>query len=147
MGTLLDLVATLTTAPKATAAPLVEVTRAPAANDAQAAPEPPHATIAAPAAPTPASAAESAPEATSESQHIIRTAATASPEWLKARDQYIGHLMACSACYAPLGRHCGEGSDLRQRYDSTPLVEPHWRIPSSSGLFGASPAGGELDNT
>lgn len=90
-------------------------------NDHQIAAEPPHATIAAPAAPTPAPAAESAPEATSESQHIIRTAATASPEWLKARDQYIGHLMACRACYAPLGRLCVAGAELRAIYDSTPM--------------------------
>ncbi|GAB3473935.1 hypothetical protein [Azotobacter salinestris] len=55
-----------------------------------------------------------------EPQHIIRTAATASPEWLEVRDQYIGHLMACRACYAPTGRHCAVGAELRAIYDSTP---------------------------
>ncbi|AJE23146.1 hypothetical protein [Azotobacter chroococcum] len=72
MGTLLDLVATLATAPKTSAAPLVEVTSAPAANDAQATPEPPHATTAAPAAPTPAPAAERPAEARRNAWTITR---------------------------------------------------------------------------
>lgn len=61
MGTLLDLIASLTPAPAppASTAPLIEVTRAPAANDPhQPASEPSQATTAAPAVPTPAPAAE-----------------------------------------------------------------------------------------
>lgn len=61
MGTLLDLIAGLAPAPAVTttAAPLIEVTRAPAANDSQ---QPARA----PAAPTQAPAARSAPAAPSE---------------------------------------------------------------------------------
>ena len=51
-------------------------------------------------------------------QYIIHTAATASPEWIAARDQYIGHLMTCRDCYAPGGRYCATGADLRQRYNT-----------------------------
>lgn len=53
-------------------------------------------------------------------RHIL-TAATASPEWRHARDQYINHLMTCRACYAPTGRHCQTGAELRAIYDSTPM--------------------------
>jgi hypothetical protein len=59
----------------------------------------------------------------SEPQHPIHTAATATPEWIAARDQWHSHLMACRACYAPTGRYCVTGSDLRQRYNST-AMEP-----------------------
>lgn len=51
-------------------------------------------------------------------QHVIRTAATASPEWITARDRYIHHLMPCRACHAPTGRYCATGADLRQRYNA-----------------------------
>lgn len=49
------------------------------------------------------------------------TAATASPEWRTIRDRYIGHLMACKACYAPTDRHCATGANLRQQYNNTPM--------------------------
>lgn len=49
------------------------------------------------------------------------TAATASPEWRQARDLYINHLMGCRACYAPTGRYCPTGADLRQHYGNTPM--------------------------
>lgn len=49
------------------------------------------------------------------------SAATASLEWLLVRDHYIGHLMACSSCYAPKHRYCVTGVALRQRYDSTAM--------------------------
>ena len=54
-------------------------------------------------------------------QHFVQTAATATPEWRHARDQYINHLMTCRACYAPTGRHCQTGAELRAIYDSTPM--------------------------
>ena len=54
-------------------------------------------------------------------QAYILTAATASPEWLLARDQYMGHLMTCATCYAPMGRYCATGADLRQQYQFTPM--------------------------
>jgi hypothetical protein len=88
-----------------------------AANDAQTAAEPPQAP--APAT-TPAPAAESAPEAASEPQHFIRTAATATPEWRAARDQYLSHVMTCRACHAPTGRYCQTGAELRAIYNATP---------------------------
>lgn len=52
----------------------------------------------------------------------ILTAATASPEWIAARDNYIGHLMACRACYAPTGRYCAAGARLLVLYESTPMA-------------------------
>lgn len=55
-----------------------------------------------------------------EPQYLIHTAATATPEWIAARDQYVSHLMACCACYAPNGRYCAAGLELRQRYEQTP---------------------------
>ncbi|NWB48794.1 hypothetical protein [Pseudomonas gingeri] len=48
-------------------------------------------------------------------------AANATPEWRNARDQYISHVMACRACYAPTARHCPAGADLRATYDRTPM--------------------------
>ena len=54
-------------------------------------------------------------------QYLIHTAATATLEWIAARDQYVSHLMACRACYAPTGRHCAAGAGLRQQYDQTPM--------------------------
>ncbi|RZO07432.1 hypothetical protein EKG40_15535 [Pseudomonas moorei] len=48
-------------------------------------------------------------------------AATATPEWRDARDQYLNHIMACRSCYAPTGRHCTAGSYLRTSYDSKPM--------------------------
>lgn len=54
-------------------------------------------------------------------QAYILTAATASPDWLLARDQYMGHLMTCATCYAPTGRYCATGADLRQQYQFTPM--------------------------
>lgn len=52
------------------------------------------------------------------------TAATASPEWRQSRDEYMSHLMACRACYAPTGRYCAAGAKLRTQYDRTPM-EPN----------------------
>ena len=76
---------------------------------------------AAQAAPTPTPAP--AAEAGSEPQRIVRTAATASPAWLTARDQYLSHAMTCCACHAPTGRYCPAGAELRATYDTT-LMEP-----------------------
>jgi hypothetical protein len=56
-----------------------------------------------------------------EPQHLHPSAATASPAWRNARDQYHRHLFGCRACYAPTGRHCVAGAELRAVYDSTPL--------------------------
>ena len=67
--------------------------------------------------PTPTPAAEAA----SEPQRIVRTAATASPAWLAARDAYLSHAMTCRACHAPTGRHCPAGAELRATYDTTPM--------------------------
>lgn len=79
----------------------------------------------APAAPKPAPVARSAgaqrAEAASKPQHFIRTAATATPEWRAARDQYISHAMTCRGCHAPTGRYCPTGAELRATYDSTPM--------------------------
>jgi len=48
-------------------------------------------------------------------------AATATPEWRQARDQYLTHIMICRSCYAPKGRHCTAGAHLRASYDHTPM--------------------------
>lgn len=58
-------------------------------------------------------------EASAEPQCTIHTAATASADWLTARDQLYQHLMTCRACHAPAGRYCPSGSDLRQHYNDT----------------------------
>lgn len=49
------------------------------------------------------------------------SAATATPKWRQARDQYLNHIMICRSCYAPTGRHCSAGADLRASYDNTPM--------------------------
>ena len=49
------------------------------------------------------------------------SAATATPQWRHARDQYINHLMACRSCHAPTGRHCSAGAGLCAAYDRTPM--------------------------
>lgn len=48
-------------------------------------------------------------------------AANATPEWRQARDQYISHVMTCRGCYAPGGRYCPIGAELRTTYDNTPM--------------------------
>ncbi|PVZ44015.1 hypothetical protein [Pseudomonas sp. CC120222-01a] len=48
-------------------------------------------------------------------------AANATPEWRQARDQYISHVMTCRRCYAPGGRYCLIGADLRATYDNIPM--------------------------
>ena len=55
-----------------------------------------------------------------EPQHLIHTAATATLEWIAARDHYVSHLMSCCACYAPNGRYCAAGAELRQQFEQTP---------------------------
>jgi hypothetical protein len=52
------------------------------------------------------------------------SAASATPEWRQARDQYLNHIMVCRSCYAPTGRHCTVGAHLRASYDNTP-TEAH----------------------
>ncbi len=49
------------------------------------------------------------------------SAATATPEWRNARDQYLNHIMVCRRCYVPTGRHCTAGAHLRVSYDNTPM--------------------------
>ena len=49
------------------------------------------------------------------------SAANATPEWRHARDHYLNHIMVCRSCYAPTGRHCTAGTDLRASYDATPM--------------------------
>ncbi len=56
-----------------------------------------------------------------EPKHIYHGAATASPEWREARDQYHRHLFACCTCYAPAGRYCVTGAELRQQYNQAPM--------------------------
>lgn len=48
-------------------------------------------------------------------------AANSTPEWRQARDRYINHVMTCRGCYAPGGRHCLTGAELRTAYDNTPM--------------------------
>ena len=49
------------------------------------------------------------------------SAATATPQWRNARDHYLNHVMVCRSCYAPTGRHCAAGADLRAAYVTTPM--------------------------
>lgn len=55
----------------------------------------------------------------------IRTAATAGPEWLEARNQLHGHIFNCQDCHPPTGRYCATGTDLRARY-----CRADWSAPS-----------------
>ena len=71
------------------------------------------------AAPAPEDAATLA-DRTDQPQHFVQTAATATPEWLAARNAFYNHLMACRACYAPTGNYCPAGAELRAIYDRTP---------------------------
>lgn len=57
--------------------------------------------------------------AETEPQHTVHTAATASTDWLAARNQFYRHLMTCRACHAPIGRYCPSGSELHQHYNDT----------------------------
>lgn len=52
---------------------------------------------------------------------LFVTAASASPVWLIARDNFIGHLMGCHSCHAPTNRYCALGAQLRARYNETPM--------------------------
>ena len=61
-------------------------------------------------------------QSASEPQHFVRTAATATPEWLAARDQYYGHAFACILCHPPTGRYCPTGTALRAIYEATPWI-------------------------
>lgn len=72
------------------------------------------------AAPAPEEAATLA-DRTDQPQHVVNTAATALPEWIAARDQYVSHHMACSDCYASTGSYCVTGAELRRRYNSTAM--------------------------
>ncbi len=66
------------------------------------------------------------PEAVSAPGHVDgaddpqRGVHTASPEWIAVRDRYIGHLMTCRGCHAPLGRYCAAGADLCAQYAASP---------------------------
>ncbi len=55
-----------------------------------------------------------------EPQRGVHTAATVSPEWIAVRDRYIGHLMTCRSCHAPLGRYCATGAYLCAQYAASP---------------------------
>ncbi|MNZ12503.1 hypothetical protein D3C78_293810 [compost metagenome] len=58
-------------------------------------------------------------EEDAEPQRTVHTAATASTDWLTARNQFYQHLMTCRACHAPAGRYCPSGSNLQQHYNDT----------------------------
>ena len=63
-----------------------------------------------------------APSAPEQKHNRARCALTATtPEWCRAYDPYINHLMLCRACHAPTNRYCVIGAELRQRYDQTPM--------------------------
>lgn len=52
---------------------------------------------------------------------LIITAASASPVWLLARDNFLGHLMGCDSCHAPTNRYCTVGAQLRTMYNDAPM--------------------------
>lgn len=113
MGNLFDLIAGMSKpVAERPALRLVESTSPQAAADA-----PP-----APAAPASIQPSAPAAEAASEPQHFIRTAATATPEWRAARDQFHNHIFGdCPGCHPPTGRYCPTGAELRATYDTTPM--------------------------
>ena len=65
--------------------------------------------------------APSAPEQENNRARCVLTAVTATPEWCRAYDRYLNHLMLCHACHAPTNRYCVTGAELRQRYDLMPM--------------------------
>lgn len=76
----------------------------------------------APAAPLSMPISAPSAEAASEPQRFVCTSATATPEWLAARDQYYGHAFACILCHPPTGRYCLTGTALRAVYEATPWI-------------------------
>lgn len=65
-----------------------------------------------------------APSASEQEYNRTRcalTAATATPEWRRAHDLYVNHLMLCRACHAPTSRYCVTGAELCKQYDQTPM--------------------------
>lgn len=58
-------------------------------------------------------------EEEAEPKYIVHSAATASADWLTARDRLYQHLMTCRTCHAPAGRYCPSGSELLQHYNDT----------------------------
>jgi hypothetical protein len=69
----------------------------------------------------PVTPAPSEPEQEYSRARRALTAAMATPEWYRAHDLYVSHLMLCRACHAPTSRYCATGAELRQRYDQTPM--------------------------
>jgi hypothetical protein len=65
--------------------------------------------------------APSAPEQENNRARCVLTAVTATPEWCRAYNLYLNHLMLCRACHAPTNRYCVTGAELRQRYGQTPM--------------------------
>ncbi|MCY1292597.1 hypothetical protein D9M68_508780 [compost metagenome] len=61
-----------------------------------------------------------APETLAIARHVA-TAATASLAWITARDAFHNHLWSCRDCFAPTGRYCAAGADLRATYEAPPL--------------------------
>lgn len=50
-------------------------------------------------------------------QHVHHSAATASPEWIAARDAFHAHALGqCPACHPPTGRYCPTGERLMGSY-------------------------------
>ncbi len=124
MGNLFDLIASIGTPPASAPASTprrVELLVPAAANDPQPPAEAPPAPAAPAPLPTPAPAAERPPAAPGEPQRFARSAATASPAWRVARDQYLNHAMTCRACHPPTGRYCPAGAELRAVYNDTPM--------------------------
>lgn len=70
-------------------------------------------------APTPPPAPQRAPDG--EQLGFVLTAATATPEWIAARDRFHAHALGgCRACHAPVSRYCQTGAELRATYNATP---------------------------
>ncbi len=69
----------------------------------------------------PGTPAPSAPDQEYNRARCALTAATATPEWRRAHDRYVNHLMLCRNCHAPTSRYCVTGAELRQQYDQTPM--------------------------
>lgn len=72
------------------------------------------------AAPAEPQAAVIRVEEETEPQRTVLTAATASPDWLAARDHFYQHLTTCRICHAPADRYCSTGNNLCQHYNDTP---------------------------
>lgn len=75
-----------------------------------------------PSVPPPESLSEAEQTEQRPDPNARHTAATASPEWIAARDAFHAHALGCCPnCHPPSGRYCSIGITLRGKYEGETL--------------------------